>query len=354
MKQTEQRLVVEMQCIGCEDIINNAVIKLDGVDKVKAEFASSSVEVIFDANKTSISQIIQTIADNGYKAELKKHKHNYSWLKIVLSILALLSIIFIMVATRKVWHQFDIPEIDSQLSDGMIFLVGLITGLHCIGMCGAFVINYTTNDTKLGRSSYLSHLLYGTGKTLSYAMFGAFFGLLGSMISITPFIKGVSAIFAGLFLLIFGLNMLNIFAPLKRFHFKQPESVARFAIEQRKQSKSPFFIGFFSGFLLGCGPLQAMYVLAAGNSDVVQGAKILALFGLGTLPALLSFGLLTRILSANMTRHFLQASGVILIFIGSMMLNKGLIKTQSGYDFKSISQKVMLQLESMQLEVAGS
>ncbi len=256
-----------------------------------------------------------------------------------------------MVFSRKIWHQFSLPEIDSQLSDGMIFIVGLITGLHCIGMCGGFVINYTAKDTEQGQSSYLSHFLYGIGKTLSYAMFGAFFGFVGSIVSITPFIKGVSAICAGLFLIVFGLNMLNIFAPLKRFRFKQPEAMARFAIEKRRQSKSPFFIGFFSGFLLGCGPLQAMYVLAAGNGDPLQGAKILALFGLGTLPALLSFGLLTKVLSEKMTRRFLQASGIILLFIGSMMLNKGLIRTESGYDFKTVGEKVILNLDSLKSEI---
>ncbi len=44
MKQTKQSLAVEMQCTGCEEIINSAVIKLDGVDKVKADFANSTVE----------------------------------------------------------------------------------------------------------------------------------------------------------------------------------------------------------------------------------------------------------------------------------------------------------------------
>jgi len=94
-----------------------------------------------------------------------------------------------------------------------------------------------------------------------------------------------------------------------------------------------------------------MYVLAAGNGDPLQGAKILALFGLGTLPALLSFGLLTKVLSEKMTRRFLQASGIILLFIGSMMLNKGLIRTESGYDFKTVGEKVILNLGSLKSEI---
>ena len=345
MSEIKTISVTGMQCSGCETIIEEALTNRDGIESVKASYANANVEVCFDVNKVELTQIHETIEACGYKVELSVAVKKRSWLKIGLSLIALAGIIAIMVFSRKLWHQFSLPEIDSQLSEGMIFIVGLITGLHCIGMCGGFVINYTAKDTEQGQSSYLSHFLYGIGKTLSYAMFGAFFGFVGSIVSITPFIKGVSAICAGLFLIVFGLNMLNIFAPLKRFRFKQPESMARFAIEKRRQSKSPFFIGFFSGFLLGCGPLQAMYVLAAGNSDPLEGAKILALFGLGTLPALLSFGLLARVLSDKMTRRFLQTSGVILLFIGSMMLNKGLIRTESGYDFKSVSEQVLLNLE---------
>ncbi len=350
MREIKIISVTGMQCSGCETIIEDALTNREGIESVKASYANANVEVCFDVTKLELTEIHETIEECGYTVEISVAVKKRSWLKIGLSLIALAGIIAIMVFSRKLWHQFSLPDIDSQLSDGMIFIVGLITGLHCIGMCGGFVINYTAKDTERGQSSYLSHFLYGIGKTLSYAMFGAFFGLVGSIVSITPFIKGVSAICAGLFLIVFGLNMLNIFAPLKRFRFKQPEAMARFAIEKRRQSKSPFFIGFFSGFLLGCGPLQAMYVLAAGNGDPLQGAKILALFGLGTLPALLSFGLLAQILSEKMTRRFFHASGIILIFIGSMMLNKGLVRTESGYDYKSVEQKVILQLDSLDLE----
>lgn len=165
------------------------------------------------------------------------------------------------------------------------------------------------------------------------------------MISITPFMQGITNLAAGGFLILFGLNMLNVFAVLKHVRIKQPKSLVHFAIEHRKRSRSPFFIGFFSGFLLGCGPLQAMYVMAAGSGDPLLGAKIMTLFGLGTLPALFSFGYLTRLFSVATTHRFFQLSGVFLIFVGTMMFNKGLVRTNSGYDVKSLQQKVMTDLK---------
>lgn len=330
-----------MHCGGCEDVLENAISGIEGIHTVKADYPSGSCLVTYDESLPGIAMFIETaIKDSGYEVDNKAQVKGNIYIKISLSLLALVGIVLLMVFSRKLWHQFSLPDISSQLSYGMIFVVGLITGLHCIGMCGSFVISYTIKDAEQGHSPYLSHLLYGVGKTLAYAMFGAVFGFIGSVVSITPFMGGISILLAGIFLIIFGLNILNVFAVLKRIRIKQPVAMQRYAMKKRRHSRSPFFIGFFSGFLLGCGPLQAMYIMAAGNADPWEGAKFLALFGLGTLPALIGFGMVTHLLSDKMTRRFLQASGIILIVMGAMMLNKGLIKTQSGYDFQSLSQRV--------------
>ncbi len=345
--------VTDMQCGGCETVIEEALIVLDGVQDVSADYPTGSVKVAFDSEKAAQEDIEETIEASGYHVastepvKPAKPGKKPGWLKFIVALLAVIVLAVVMVSVRKLSHQFSLPDFDSRLSDGMILIIGLVTGLHCIGMCGGFVISYTARDAGQGRPSFLSHLLYGLGKTLSYAMFGAMFGLLGSMISITPFMKGVTNIAAGGFLVLFGLNMLGFFKILRHVRIKQPKSLARFASRHQRQSRSPLFIGFFTGFLLGCGPLQAMYVLAAGSSDPLVGAKILTLFGLGTLPALFSFGFLTRWISSQATHRFFQLSGVILIFVGMMMTNKGLIRTQSGYDFQSIKERIMLEMQQM-------
>jgi len=332
-----------MQCSGCETIIETAITPLKGVEQVVADYSSGTVDIRFDEDTFNLKEIQKVIEESGYSVVLQKASSKPLWLKLILVLAAVITIVVVMIVARKLSYQFTLPDLNNHLSDGMIFLVGLITGLHCIGMCGGFVMSYTAKDVEQQHSSWLSHLLYGLGKTSSYALFGVLFGLLGSIISITPFIQGITNLMAGGFLILFGLNMLNVFAILKHVRIKQPKSLAHFAIEHRKRSRSPFFIGFFSGFLLGCGPLQAMYVMAAGSSEPFLGAKIMTLFGLGTLPALFSFGYLTRLFSAATTQRFFQLSGVILIFVGIMMFNKGLIRTHSGYDFKSIEQIILTE-----------
>jgi hypothetical protein len=113
--------------------------------------------------------------------------------------------------------------------------------------------------------------------------------------------------------------------------------------EYRKRS-NPFVIGLLNGLMIICGPLQAMYVMAAGTGSWSQGAAILFFFGIGTLPLLLGFGFLTSLLSANLTPKLLKASGFIVMILGAVMLNRGLAVTGTGVDFNTLVARVSQQL----------
>jgi hypothetical protein len=89
--------------------------------------------------------------------------------------------------------------------------------------------------------------------------------------------------------------------------------------------------------MIACGPLQAIYIMAAGTGSMFEGAKLLFIFGLGTLPVLLGFGYLTSFLSGKATHKILKASAIIVIFLGLIMVNRGLTLTGTGYDYNSLT-----------------
>ena len=251
----------------------------------------------------------------------------------ILGIAGILLIIFI---DTKFISQSGEPDISLHMSYGLLFVLGLLTGFHCIGMCGGFVLSYTADHARSGRRSYLSHVLYGAGKTLSYTCIGAMFGLLGAVVAFTPLLRGAAGMIAGVFLIIFGLNMLNLFSPLRRIRLTMPAALERFLGKQTSSHHRPFIIGLLNGLMIACGPLQAMYVMAAGTGSAVEGAKMLFTFGIGTLPVLLSFGVLTTLISGSLTHQLLKLSGAIVIVLGAVMINRGLILTGSGYDLHSV------------------
>jgi sulfite exporter TauE/SafE len=231
-----------------------------------------------------------------------------------------------------------VPEINQGMSYGFLFIVGLLTGFHCIAMCGGFVIGFTARDAQESQKTTLSPVIYGLGKIVSYTVIGGIFGWLGSIIAFTPLIRGIVGITAGVLLVIYGINLMNFIPWLRRLWIKPPKFVLNW-MEKNNQKSSPIrplVVGLLNGLMIACGPLQAIYILAAGTGNALDGAKLLFIFALGTLPVMIGFGYLTTLISHKMTGRLFKISGVLVLLLGLVMLNQGLVLTGSGFDFNSL------------------
>jgi sulfite exporter TauE/SafE/copper chaperone CopZ len=325
-----------MHCHGCERVIEASLRKLAGVRHVSASYPTETVVVEFDRSKIGFSAIRDSVEENGYRVEAGARApipllRRFARVALVLACLAAL----IHVDVKWIGAG-GAPDIARHMSLWLIFLLGLVTGFHCIGMCGAFVVSYTAAAASADRPSWLSHLAFAAGKTLSYTAIGALFGAMGAVIAFTPLLRGAAGILAGLFLIVFGLNMLGLFAPLRRFRLGLPAPLEHWVHREAGGRHRPFVIGLLNGLMIACGPLQAMYVMAAGTGSPVEGAKMLFAFGLGTLPVMLAFGVLATMLSSALTHRLLKASGLIVVALGAVMINRGLILTGWGVDLSSL------------------
>jgi sulfite exporter TauE/SafE/copper chaperone CopZ/phage tail protein X len=327
-----------MHCHGCERVIEAAVRKL-GVSSVRADYPTEWVSVVYDPAQATPEAIRAAVESQGYRTVAPGVDRGFV---VKLAGLAVgLAGIALLILLDTLWIADEgAPDIARHMSLDLIFLLGFLTGFHCVGMCGGFVLSYTADDARLGRSSYRSHFLYGAGKTISYTTIGAAFGLLGAFIAFTPMLRGVAGIAAGAFLIVFGLNMLGLFAPLRRFRLALPAPLQRYVDRRAEGSHRPFVIGLLNGLMIACGPLQAMYVMAAGTGSALEGAKMLLAFALGTLPVMLSFGVLSTLVSSSLTHRLLMASGAIVVALGAVMINRGLVLTGAGHDLQSLIASV--------------
>ncbi len=334
--ETTSFLAHGMHCHGCEHVIETALRKLAGVRRVEARYPTETVAVDFDPATADVAEIKAAVAALGYRVEdeARPRKPFLQRLTRVAAALAGLAAL-IFIDTRWI-SQSGAPDISQRMSLWLIFVLGLVTGFHCIGMCGGFVVSYVGADASAGRSSLASHLTFGAGKTLSYTAIGALFGAVGAFIAFTPTLRGAAGVAAGLFLIVFGLNMLGLFAPLRRFRLGLPRPLQAWVFREAHGRHRPFVIGLLNGLMIACGPLQAMYVMAAGTGSAVEGAKMLFAFGLGTLPVMLAFGAVASMLSSALTHRLLRASGIIVVALGAVMINRGLILTGAGADLASI------------------
>ncbi|MBL7052019.1 MAG: sulfite exporter TauE/SafE family protein, partial [Nanoarchaeota archaeon] len=170
-----------MVCESCEKIIKKQVMDLDGIQDFKINYKTSKAEVTFDPDLISLENIQSKITEKGYSCDQNNSKRKYwAWGFAIVGIV--IALYFLIHLTSAI----QLPEISSGMGYGLLFVVGLLTGFHCISMCGGFVVSYTAKDTEAGKKVYKSHFMYGLGKTISYTLIGAFFGLLGSIIAFTP------------------------------------------------------------------------------------------------------------------------------------------------------------------------
>lgn len=337
-----------MTCTSCEKIIGNQLKNMRGVKDFSIDYATQQGWVTFDPAKTDIDKILDRVDEKGYecklyaKNELPLEKGMTRHIKPAVLTLGLIALVFggYQIAENTLGMGI-FPEVGATTSLTLLFALGLLTGFHCIGMCGGFVISYSSKSAKK-RFNISSHLQYGSGKMISYTVMGAAFGLIGSVIIFTPLMRGVAAILAGIFLMIFGINMLNIFPALRRVRIPQPGFVSRFSIGGSGKN-GPMKIGLLNGLMIACGPLQALYIYAAATGSMINGAMALFAFGLGTLPILFGFGMFASYVSKSMTHKILKVSGIIVLVLGVVMLNRGVTLTGTGYDINSVLTSVSAQ-----------
>jgi len=339
MEQMLKRKVLQiegMTCTSCEIRIENALKKLDGILEVKAIYSSSNVYITYDASVIRLEQIVERIEKLDYTVRNKPvaganpDRNAQKAPEDKLSVNQLLGIgivIFALYVIIKNTVGFNfIPEINQSMGYGILFLVGLLTSLHCIAMCGGInlsqCVSYRFDHTSGNLSRLKPSLFYNAGRVVSYTIIGGIAGALGSVISFSGAAKGVVAVIAGVFMVIMGLNMLNIFPWLKKLTPRMPKIFGS-RIHANNGRYGPFFVGLLNG-LMPCGPLQAMQIYALGTGSFAAGALSMFIFSIGTVPLVFGFGAVSSILSGKFSRKMMKVSAVLVIVLGVVMANRGL------------------------------
>lgn len=328
----KQLSIKGMTCSGCERRIEFALMALEGVKKARASFSQSRVELEYDEELISLEKIIAAIEKQGYQAAGSQNNTAADRIPTnhLLGITIILMALYLMLK-NNIGFNF-IPQINQSMSYGILFVVGLMTSLHCIAMCGGInlsqcvAIEKDNSDFKK-YSNLKPSLLYNLGRVVSYTIIGGIVGALGSVVSLSGTAKGTVAIIAGVFMVIMGLNMLNVFPGLRKII---PSLPVVFGDKiYHNNGKRPFWIGLLNG-LMPCGPLQAMQLYALAAGSFWAGASSMLVFSLGTVPLMFGFGTLSSFLSSKYTRQILKISAVLVIFLGIIMLNRGF--NMSGYN----------------------
>lgn len=321
-----------MTCISCEQRIERKLSKTNGIKKAKVSYVSSQVECSLDAQVISKKQICEIIEALGYTVIAEedasgKQDKVIKVLGIALSILALYQVMKYFGLTN-LFYMF--PEAQESMGYSLLFMIGMLTSVHCIAMCGGINLSQCIGqpvreeqiETKRFWSTVRPSLLYNLGRVISYTVIGGVVGAMGSVVSFSGRSKGLVQLIAGIFMIIMGINMLGIFQGLRRVNLRMPR-IFRSKLRGIKKGNSPFYIGLING-LMPCGPLQAMQLYSLSADSFLKGALAMFLFSLGTVPLMFGLGALSSILSKTFTEKIMSIGAVLVVILGISMLTSGL------------------------------
>ena len=305
----EKIKVFDMTCTSCESRVEKVVKELDGVKNAMASFSGQSLTIEYDTELCNIEKIKTAIKSAGYNATTTNNS------KII-------GIFIIVAAIILIGYSSNGIDMTSKLSGAtyfVLFAIGALTSIHCVGMCGGIMLSQSINkDSSSKFDSIKPAILYNAGRVLAYTIIGGIVGALGSVLSLSPSVKAGLQIFAGLFMIIMGLNMSG-YSLFRKFNIKLPWS----SCSIKKKPKTPFLVGVLNG-LMPCGPLQTMQLYALGTGSAYKGALSMLIFSLGTVPLMLTFGALSGLISKGYTKALLRYSGILIVVLGIIMGTRGL------------------------------
>jgi sulfite exporter TauE/SafE/plastocyanin domain-containing protein/copper chaperone CopZ len=315
MSMKRERIpVFEMTCTSCEARVERAVSKLAGVTYARASYSGQYVDIEYNSSVCSIVNIQNAVKAAGYSTT--KGSSDYKIMGIIIIALAIILL-------GKSTQGFDMNEMLNGASYLVLFIVGLLTSIHCVGMCGGIMLSQTVNkespNTALSKFEAIKPaLLYNSGRVLSYTILGGIIGAVGSVLSMTTYMQAWVQLFAAVFMIVMGLNMFGVKA-FRKFHVRLPWSVCSI----KNKGKAPLLVGLLNGFM-PCGPLQTMQLYALSTGSPLQGAMSMFVFAIGTVPLMLIFGAVSGLLSKGYTKQLLKFSGIFVIILGLIMGRRGL------------------------------
>lgn len=301
-----------MMCRSCVREVEELLLHTRGVLDTKVAYAKGTATLRYDPELVNLEEIEQRIRDGGYETGARTTR-DYALDGVCLALTALLTWLLLR-------DKASTPALSEGAGFAAIFLVGLLTSPHCVGMCGGILLGQSATS----RSPAFASLSYNAGRVLAYTLVGAIFGALGTVISYTVSVKSMVFTMLGLAVALLGLNMWGLLPGLQSL-FPEQNSACRLSADTRGRfAGRPLVIGLLTG-VMPCGPLYAMWLHAITGGSAAYGAMSMLAFSLGTVPLMLLFGAVGSILPKKWNKVLLKGSAVIVVAMGLKMLIRGLL-----------------------------
>ncbi len=262
----KRKLNVEgMTCSSCEQKVSSAFKRTSGVKFVSASYQTGAVYIQGERLPEN-EQLEKAISPLGYHIV----KPQFPW-----KFTALLSVgLMVYFGFSMLYGRLLFDPTQQTFSFGLVVIYGLVSSLHCVGMCGTLAMGSVLN--KKGIKPMSGMWSYQSGRLISYTLSGIVLGALGSVFTISQDLRNILLLGAGLWMVALALQMAGI------LRIKLPS----LSFKSKKKANTAFVVGLLNA-LMPCGSLQTMQIIALSTSSWMLGGAVMLVFGLMTAPSLM-------------------------------------------------------------------
>lgn len=205
------------------------------------------------------------------------------------------------------------------------FIFGLISSLHCIGMCGPIAMMLPVDRDKPAKK-VTQIITYHVGRLTAYGIIGLIFGLVGKGFFLAGIQQNLS-IFIGIMIITVVLLPEKSFA---NYNFSKPIFRIISKVKQQlgsqfknKSYKSLFTIGLLNGFL-PCGMVYVALFGSIAMQSASLGVLYMILFGLGTVPMMSAVVYMNSFITLPIRNKIQKAIPYVAVLIGILFILRGL------------------------------
>lgn len=221
-------------------------------------------------------------------------------------------------------------------------LTGMVGSFHCVGMCGPLALSLPMKENGFW-PKFSGAILYNLGRVVTYAVFGAVFGIIGRSVALFGYQQWLSVI-VGLSIIVF------VLLPKRMVSFHGPNAVVTFFEKLRsslgrlffkRNYSSLFTIGLLNG-LLPCGLVYMAAAAALATGDVVNSIAFMAFFGLGTVPAMWAVAFFGNYVTLGLRQKIRKAYPYLMTMMACLLILRGM-----GLGIPYVSPKVDMQKKAV-------
>ncbi len=204
-------------------------------------------------------------------------------------------------------------------------IIGFAGSFHCVAMCGPIVLALSGGKETNARY-YAGRMVYNTGRICTYVLLGLLAGAAGHTLMMAGLQKSISI----------GIGILMILTIAFVYYLPGLFKSGKIAIQINKfvrgvfgkvlknRNSTALFLSGLANGILPCGFVYLAMAGAAATQSMTGGMLYMALFGLGTFPAMMAVSAFGKLAGIKARNRLNKAAPVMMILLGLFFIYRGI------------------------------